>query len=325
MFSKYGIPYKGSKSRLADKIIDYMPAANNFIDLFAGGCAMTQAAAQCGKYSAVYTNDLCQMPVRLFLRACAGDLPPIRWVSRAEFLANAATDPIAAYCWSFGNCARTYIFGRELEDWKHALFNARVFGDFSMFKKMNINTNGTTADIKANIAEYKAKYVEYYTATNGHDAKAVARLERYADYWRIEGLDRLLRLQQLNGTPTDKIKTSFVDYRAVPVPPNSVIYCDIPYIGKKGTRTAEYMADGGMANEFSHADFYKWAAEQTAPVFVSSYDMPADEFVRVLNVSIFSGYGRGARPVSEGLFVPIHQYKADKPRGYQFTIFDYCE
>ena len=34
---RYGSPYKGSKNSIAEKIVDYLPEAQNFYDLFADG------------------------------------------------------------------------------------------------------------------------------------------------------------------------------------------------------------------------------------------------------------------------------------------------
>lgn len=42
--AKYGMPYQGSKSRIAEEIIGMLPAGGVFYDLFAGGCAITHAA-----------------------------------------------------------------------------------------------------------------------------------------------------------------------------------------------------------------------------------------------------------------------------------------
>jgi site-specific DNA-adenine methylase len=38
------MPYKGSKNAIARDIIDILPAGDVFVDLFAGGCAVTHAA-----------------------------------------------------------------------------------------------------------------------------------------------------------------------------------------------------------------------------------------------------------------------------------------
>ena len=47
----YGLPYKGSKNRIAKKILDVLPAAPVLYDVFAGGCAITHAALLSGKSS----------------------------------------------------------------------------------------------------------------------------------------------------------------------------------------------------------------------------------------------------------------------------------
>lgn len=40
----YGVPYMGSKNRIAKDIIAKLPTGKRFVDLFAGGCAITHAA-----------------------------------------------------------------------------------------------------------------------------------------------------------------------------------------------------------------------------------------------------------------------------------------
>ena len=74
---KYGLPYQGSKSKLAEKLGAMLPNADVFIDLFAGGCAMTDWALQSGKYKQVIANDIREpSPVRLFKDALDGKYNP---------------------------------------------------------------------------------------------------------------------------------------------------------------------------------------------------------------------------------------------------------
>lgn len=54
----YGIPYQGSKNRIAKDIVELLPSGKRFVDLFAGGCAMTHAAMLSGKYERFLVNDL---------------------------------------------------------------------------------------------------------------------------------------------------------------------------------------------------------------------------------------------------------------------------
>lgn len=53
----YGVPYQGSKNRIAEDIIALLPAGKRFVDLFAGGCAMTHAAILSDKWGRVLCND----------------------------------------------------------------------------------------------------------------------------------------------------------------------------------------------------------------------------------------------------------------------------
>lgn len=38
--AKYGMPYQGSKSRIAEWVVDILPPSHTLVDLFAGGCAI---------------------------------------------------------------------------------------------------------------------------------------------------------------------------------------------------------------------------------------------------------------------------------------------
>lgn len=56
--AKYGIPYQGSKSGIADSLITFLPRGKRFVDLFGGGMAMSDCALRSGKYDSVYYNEL---------------------------------------------------------------------------------------------------------------------------------------------------------------------------------------------------------------------------------------------------------------------------
>lgn len=47
---KYGLPYKGSKNKLAERIVSLLPKRTHLIDLFCGGCAVSHAALLRNKY-----------------------------------------------------------------------------------------------------------------------------------------------------------------------------------------------------------------------------------------------------------------------------------
>ena len=127
---RLGVPYQGSKNQIAKEIIGMLPRGKRFVDLFAGGCAMTHAAMISGKYDCFLANDLHGFGLRLFQDAIVGKCNGKwkEWVSREEFMAKRDTDPLIALCWSFGNNGATYLYGRDKESLKHELHVARENG-----------------------------------------------------------------------------------------------------------------------------------------------------------------------------------------------------
>ena len=128
---RLGVPYQGSKNAIARDIIACLPRGKRFVDLFAGGCAMTHAAIVSGKYERFLANDLHGFGVRLFRDAIAGKCNGAwrHWVSREEFLAKRDTDPLVALCWSFSNNGRDYLYAQSKEGVKRAEHERRVRGE----------------------------------------------------------------------------------------------------------------------------------------------------------------------------------------------------
>ena len=56
--SKYGLPYMGSKDKIADELLEQMPAGKRLVDLFGGGFTMSHAALLSGKYEQVFYSEL---------------------------------------------------------------------------------------------------------------------------------------------------------------------------------------------------------------------------------------------------------------------------
>lgn len=134
----FGIPYMGSKNRIAEELIRQMPEGKRFVDLFAGGCAMTHAALLSGKYEKVLCNDLYPHGVNLFKNALNGEYSKpeyLRWISREEFFAKKDTDDFVKLCYSFGNDGKTYMYSRELEPLKKGFHYAIVFNDWRFLEQ----------------------------------------------------------------------------------------------------------------------------------------------------------------------------------------------
>lgn len=119
--AKYGLPYQGSKSRLAERIVDLLPSAMHFYDLFAGGCAVTHCAMLSGKFGNVHFSDTNDSVV-LFRDCLEGNVPDgSEWISREEFFRRKDSDPYVRLVWSFGNNQRDYLYSREIEPYKKAV------------------------------------------------------------------------------------------------------------------------------------------------------------------------------------------------------------
>lgn len=88
----------------------------------------------------------------------------------------------------------------------------------------------------------------------------------------LQHITALQRLQNLERLQNCNIEVSNLDYRAINISPNSVIYCDIPY-----ANTKKY-ANG---IDFDYEKFYRWCKTRTVPVYVSSYQISYPGFEMV--------------------------------------------
>lgn len=134
----YGIPYKGSKNKIAREIIEQIPAADCFIDLFAGGCAITHAALLSGKFKRIIANDVQVQYPLLFRDAWTNKLPAQfnRFVSREEFFAKKDKDAIVATCFSFGNDCCSYLYNPQREKVKGLAHRMIVAEDWKERRKL---------------------------------------------------------------------------------------------------------------------------------------------------------------------------------------------
>lgn len=101
---------------------------------------------------------------------------------------------------------------------------------------------------------------------------------------------------------SDVIEFYSTDYQAVPIPDNSVIYCDIPY---KDTGTYQRHKN----TEFDYERFYDWAYRQTQPIFISEYWMPEDRFRCIAEIKRMDTFSQNikSKKVIERIFIPKHQ------------------
>ena len=274
---RYGIPYQGSKNSIAREIVRFLPAAGTLIDICAGGCAITHAALElcdgiAPKWERIISNDINPMPGKLFRDAIDGKYAhETRWISREEFHRIKGSDPYVAYCWSFGNNARDYLFSAEIEPWKRAVHYARVLGDLEPMRAFGIESDGSHADIKAHEQEYKEKYIRWrlFTYTCTDRLQKLQSLQILESFQRLQGLQRLQSLKRLPAL--NRLTQTVLSYEFVEIPEDSVVYADIPY---QNTDSKAYEG-------FDHQKFFDWAARQRVPVFISSYQIDDPRYVCV--------------------------------------------
>ena len=264
---KYGIPYTGSKNSIAKEIVDLLPTAEYFVDLFCGGCAITHAAMLSGKYKRFIINDFNTQVVQLFVDAVNGKFrDEKRWISRDDFNSRKDSDAYIKYVWSFGNGGDSYMYGRKIEAWKKALHYARVLGDFSLLKRDFgiVTDDASRQSIRLN-AE-KCGLIDKLKCS----LESLQRLKRLQSLERLKRLQSLQRMERLGG-----LQSFSGDYQAVKIPKNSVVYCDPPYGNCEETMYRRTYCKG-----FDFPRFFDWLRKVDFPVFVSEYAMPED-FVAV--------------------------------------------
>ena len=173
----YGLPYQGSKSDIAADIIAAIPPADEFFDVFAGGCAITHAAILSNKFSVVVANDITDAPT-LFTKAIEGKYAnEKRWISREDFSRLKDRDAYVRICWSFGNAGQNYMYSREIEPWKKALYYARVLHDFSLMRNFGIEGDDfSRLAIKAHHEEYKQKYIKWWLKQQKYTPEQLEKL-----------------------------------------------------------------------------------------------------------------------------------------------------
>ena len=288
---QYGLPYKGSKSKIADRIIEQLPPGKVLYDLFAGGCAITHAALLSGRWRKVVANDIKPYPV-LFRDAAQGKYrQEYKWVSREDFFNS--DDPYDRLIFSFGNDLRTYIYaGGEVENWKKALHWAICFHDYKPFLEL---TGKDLSEIES-CRSMKQRRIKAYRMLGGRDYNVhLENLERLERLQNLERLERLQNLECLQNLERLEVRTG--NYFDVPIEDDSVIYCDIPYAQTNGYGKKKI-------SDFDYDTFYDWALKQTVPVFISEYQMP-DEFECVWEMKVNTKMDAFTRKESiERLFIP---------------------
>ena len=198
--------------------------------------------------------------------------------------------------WSFGNNLRDYLYGRKVEPWKKAFHYLLYFRDASLVRAFGYDME-YISQIENIEERYAAIRSHLKNTSNGKN-----KLQNYCEHWhRVQNYEHRKRLQLLGGVKSC-IDTSSCDYSDFTIEKDSIIYCDIPY---KGTNVYG-------KGKFDYERFYEWCSLQEQPVFISEYDMPADRFVAIAEISHTSSLcATSVKKTKERIFVPKHQYNSE--------------
>ena len=320
----YGLPYKGSKNRIAKKILDVLPAAPVLYDVFCGGCAITHAALLSGKYSRVVANDINGMIPHAFETAMKGGFRnEDRWISRGDFQNLYKTDPYVAICFSFGNNLHEYCYARELEPYKRALHYAIFWKDTGPWRELCPETADALKKAveseqdrhkrrigagRAIVKELKAGLMNGTIDPAVMDKPIYRKIRKEKTLGlRILSAERVGRLKSLEPLENDERLRLQTDESLCRLQSlerldriNSV---DVPPV--LSVTTGDYRAlnfeRGGIiycdppykntgqyrtVGTFDFEAFYSWCLHQSNPVFISEYTMPEDLFVPVASFTV---------------------------------------
>lgn len=296
---KFGMPYKGSKNSIAQHIIDVMPPAEHFYDLFGGGGAVTHCAALSGKFKYVHYNEFNPVVCEGFMKAVKGMYKTEdRWISREDFMNLKGSDPYVAICFSFGNDLKTYAYGRDIEEYKKGFHYFLFFNDRTILEKF-VDLKG----FEFRKSEMSEKYNELKNFLKTTDFKNKCILESGERLFRLQNFDKHQGIEQLSCLQSferlerlERLEYSCLSYEKVPIEEDSVIYCDPPYSG-----TNKYTV------EFDHEKFYSWARLQKN-IYVSEYSMPDDfHMVGFVNKRSLMDAAGKAGTKKEKLFTNRHE------------------
>ena len=189
----YGLPYKGSKNSIAKWVVSHLPGSHTFVDLFAGGCAITHAAMLSGKFEQFIVNDITEYP-QVFRDAIAGKYRnERRWISRENFFRLKDIDPYVRLCWSFGNDMKSYLYAPETERFKkhlHAIFFAKTPGEARLMWRGFVREFAKIRKEIEDLTQKVLKLCEECGVAPKYNADGTLNIEvMHADIFRVKSAD----------------------------------------------------------------------------------------------------------------------------------------
>ncbi len=287
----YGLPYKGSKNAIAEWVVNYLPPAEDLYDLFAGGGAITHAAALTGKWETIHASDVNDV-ITLLPQAIDGTLTHThRWIGHDAFFTEKGKNPFIRLLWSFSDDQKSYLYSKSKEGMLQAVHYGVMHNDWIMLRQINPVLADTAEKMTAHEGNWYNRYLLWLIASRNVTGKPIR-------HQYCERLNRCENLQKIKIQSKSNLIFEIASYDAVEIAKNSVIYCDIPY-----KNTSKYLVN------FDYNAFHEWTKKQENIVIISSYDMPAGYACiaeKNKRVALSPTAGRSLRKI-EKLWVPESQ------------------
>jgi len=148
-----GIPYRGSKRKLAPDILNAIisrhKVVTDFYDLFGGGGSISFNAISLYNFNVHYNelNSHIFELVKYLKENKTLDPKFYEWVTREEFFnqVNKSNDDADWYsgfvmsCWSFGNAQSSYLYGVDIENIKRLAHEFIVNSDLNAMREIGVD------------------------------------------------------------------------------------------------------------------------------------------------------------------------------------------
>lgn len=296
------IPYLGSKRKSAGKIYstikNHNPTSDTLVDLFCGGLAISEYFLKNGWR--VIANDKNKYVIALLDQIINKGLDEdvvCKFVTRDHFIdvlthTDKYDDWYVGYVmciYSFGNNQKEYMFGKDVEPYKHAGHDLVVHLDPEPIQVLMPKIPQKYIDAILKLKDWHVRRLALSKVSRQLKTR-VLELQQLEQLQQLQRLEQLERLQQL-----EQLELMSRDYKDAKIPSEAIIYCDPPYKG-----TEEYREGG-----FNHDEFWNYVRElsKTNRVYVSEYTAPSD-FRVILEFDQNSTYagGQNKSQPSEKLF-----------------------
>lgn len=273
MNHNYGLPYKGSKNTIAERIVQCLPSGGKFLDACCGGGAISHAAYLSGRYASVTGYDINKSIITLLTAVMVKggliDYENYPLITYEDFYKakerwddGNLNDAVVRYVASFGFNGQDYLWGKEKLAYKY------------------LTQNIVSLPTKFQRREALRDFLNVLNATkipyDSNEFKNLSHIEQVQNLQRIKMIeDEMERARDAIGTTLEFKVSSMFD---IHFEEYDVIYFDPPY------QSAQ--------RRYNHIDFSQimFKALLTAlreagkVVFVSEYENPDPEhFIEVAN------------------------------------------